>query len=109
METLHFFGLPTSAEPQYNVVAVAHPIKLEDGHVLGILVFQIRLETFLEWTKSIEVDPSGFVYFVDQKGQAAGHPRFLAQGKIADFSSVPAVDKVLKGQRGVEVLKQMHE
>ncbi len=93
-----------SAEPQYNVVAVAHPIKLEDGHILGILVFQIRFETFLEWTKSIEVGPSGFVYFVDQKGQAVGHPRFPAQGKIADFSSVPAVDKVLKRQRGVEVL-----
>ncbi len=88
-------------KPYYNVVAVACPIKVR-SEVLGILVLQIRLDAFFEWAHSIRVGPSGFVYFVDQKGHAVGHPQFPPQGNIPDYSKFPVVRKVLEGKRGVD-------
>jgi PAS domain S-box-containing protein len=93
-----------AAEPRYNVVAVATPIKSETGGVVAILVLQVKMDTLLDWTKDIEVGPSGFVYVVDKKGKIAAHPKSAAQGEIVDYSSVPAVQKVLRGERGVEIL-----
>ncbi len=92
-----------TAEPQYNVIAIATPIKSDDNSLLGILVMQIRLETVFEWSREIEVGSSGFVYFTDRKGQVAAHPNFPSQGEIVDFSSVPSVAKALAGEHGVEV------
>lgn len=93
-----------TAEPQYNVIAVAAPIQGDDQAFLGILVMQVRLDTILEWGKEIEVGPDGFVYFVDRNGHVAGHPKFSPQGNIVDFSGIPVVQKVLKGERGVAIL-----
>jgi len=70
--------------------------------MMAILVLQIRLDHFLEWSKDIEIGEGGFVYMVDQAGQVVSHPHFAPQGQIADFSSVQAVQKLLQGQRGVE-------
>ena len=92
------------AEPRYNMIAVAIPIRGQnEGAVAGILVLQVRLDSFLGWIKNIEVGPSGFVYVVDRKGQLVAHPRFPPQREIVDFSRVPVVPKVLRGGRGVEV------
>jgi signal transduction histidine kinase len=93
-----------AAEPRINAVAIAVPIKTENQTVTGILVLQVGLNTLFEWTKNIEVGPSGFVYFVDRGGHVAAHPRVPPQGEIVDHSSVPAVQKALRGERGVEVL-----
>lgn len=93
-----------TAEPQYNVVAIAIPIKSEDQKLLGILVMQLKLDTLYEIARNIEVGPSGFAYMVDQRGQIVAHPKFPPQGEIVDFSSVPSVQKVLKGEKGVETL-----
>ena len=92
-----------AAAPQYNVIAVAVPIKSESQKIAGILVLHLSLSTLLEWTKQIDVGDGGFVYIVDQKGQIATHPNFSPEGEIVDFSSVPVVRKALSGERGVEV------
>jgi len=91
-----------TVEPQYNVVALAIPVVDEKNLMMAILVLQIRLDHFLEWSKDIEIGEGGFVYMVDQAGQVVSHPHFAPQGQIADFSSVQAVQKLLQGQRGVE-------
>ncbi|HEY2986973.1 MAG TPA: PAS domain S-box protein [Candidatus Binatia bacterium] len=93
-----------TAEPRYNVVAVATPIKSEDGSIAAILVLQVKINTLLEWTKDIEVGPSGFVYVVDKKGTIAAHPKIDLQGEIVDYAGAPAVQKALRGERGVEIL-----
>lgn len=95
---------PRVAEPRYNVIAVAVPIKGKDQNPAGILVLQIRVDTLLEWTKGIEVGPLGFVFVVDRGGKIVAHPGFEPHGEIIDFSGLPAVQKVLRGGRGVEVL-----
>ncbi len=63
---------------------------------------QVRLDAFFDWARDIGIDPSAFAYFVDAKGNAAGHPRFSPQGAIENLSFVPVVRKALRGGRGVE-------
>jgi PAS domain S-box-containing protein len=93
-----------AAEPRLNVIAVAIPIKDEHQKILGILVLQVRLDALFEWTKGIDVGPLGSVFFVDKKGHLAAHPTFSPQGEIVDYSGAPAVQKILQGRRGIEIL-----
>jgi signal transduction histidine kinase len=93
-----------AAEPRFNVVAAAIPIKSEEEKLLGILVLQVQLNELVGWSKSIEIGPSGFVYFVDKKGQLAAHPESPSEGALIDYSSVPAVQKALRGESGVETI-----
>lgn len=92
-----------TAEPRYNVIAVTVPIKGENHKIVGILALQVRLEALFEWSKGIPVGPSEFIYFVDRRGRIAAHPNVAPQGKVVDYSSVPAVQKALRGEHGVEV------
>ncbi len=92
-----------AAVPQDNVFAVAVPIRTDGGNVSGILVLQVRLDTFFEWLKAIEIGPNGFVYIVDPEGQLAFHSKFPGRHGIVKFSAVPAVQRVLRGARSVEV------
>lgn len=93
-----------AAEPRFNVVAVAVPIKGKEGKITGILVLQVRIDTLLEWTKDIEVGQSGFLFVVDGGGKVVAHPQLAVQGDIIDYSSFPSVQKVRGGEQGVEVV-----
>lgn len=92
------------AQPQLNVVATAIPIKGDNREVLGILVLQIKLNTLLDWIKGIDIGPGGQVYVVDRKGMLAAHSTVPLQEKLVDFSTVPVVERTLRGERGIEVL-----
>ncbi|OGC81072.1 hypothetical protein A2943_02055 [Candidatus Adlerbacteria bacterium RIFCSPLOWO2_01_FULL_51_16] len=87
----------------YNLVPVAVPITSGSGERLGILLLNIKLDTITAWSKSINVGPAAFVYIVDRKGHLLMHPTLLPAEDIVDFSSVPSVQKVLKGERGIEI------
>jgi signal transduction histidine kinase len=93
-----------AAEPRYSVISLAIPVKAGNKKVVGILVLEVRVNVLLEWTKRIEVGPSGFLYVVDRMGQLAAHPKFPPEWGIVDFSNVPVVQKVLRGERGVDIL-----
>ena len=92
-----------TAVPQLNVVAIATPIKSATGRVVGILVLQIRVDRLLEWVKAIDVGPQEFVYVVDSKGRAAFHSRRPDRGEIVDLSGTPVVEKLRRGEHGVEI------
>lgn len=92
-----------AAVPQVNVVAVAVPIQNPAQALLGILVLQIKLEVFWEWFKDAPMDPHWLIYIVDGNGQTAFHPNYTAKGDTANFSAVPAVQRALKGGRGVDI------
>lgn len=93
-----------AAEPRFNVVAAAVPIKGKGRKIAGILVLQLRIDSLLEWTKDIEVGQSGFLFVVDQGGKIVAHPQLAVQGNIIDYSAFPSVQRVLGGKQGVEVL-----
>jgi signal transduction histidine kinase len=98
-----------TAEPRLNVVALAVPIRTESQDVAGILVLQVRLNVLLDWIRTIEVGPKGFLYIVDRKGQVIAHPKRPLEKEILNFSHVPSVQKALRGERGVEVLSDPGE
>jgi PAS domain S-box-containing protein len=93
-----------AALPRHNIVAAAAPIKTERGKLVGILVVQVKLDSLLDWTKQIDVGDKGFVFVVDKNARIAAHPKLNLQAEIADYSKVPAVQKVLRGAKGVETL-----
>ena len=92
-----------SAEPQYNVIAAAIPIRNESRQVIGILVLQIRLDALLAWNKEIDVGKNGVLYFVDKNGALAAHPEVSSLGEIVRRDSSPIVQKILGGEEGIEI------
>jgi signal transduction histidine kinase len=92
-----------TAQPERNVFVAAIPIKADSGTLTAVLVLQVRSDLFFEWTRGVEVGDRGVVYVVDQRGFLAYHPRRGSQDALADWSRVPAVQRVLQGQRGVDV------
>jgi signal transduction histidine kinase len=93
-----------AAAPRHNVVAAAIPVKAEQERIIGILVLQVQLNALVDWSNSIDIGPSGFVYVVDRKGQLATHPGLPSSGEILNYSSVPVVQKVLRQQSGIEIM-----
>jgi PAS domain S-box-containing protein len=90
-----------AAQPQYNVVAAAMPVRGRGGKVLGILVLQVKIDTLLRWAGGIETGPLGAVTVTDHRGRLAAHPRFPPQGEIVDAFSVPSVRMALSGEKGI--------
>lgn len=93
-----------AAEPQIHVFAVAVPIKGLDGRIAGILVLQVSLSTFFEWTRHVDTGSEGSLYVVDRNGTVAFHPDYETQLQLVDFSGSPAVRRLLQGRTGVETL-----
>ncbi len=92
-----------TAAPQLNVFAVAVPIMSASGKVVGILLLQIRAESLLEWVKTIDFEPQGFVYLIDSKGQIAFHSKKPGEGEIVDLSAAPIVQSLQRGEHGVQI------
>ena len=92
-----------AAVPRLQVFAVAAPIKSANGSVVGILVLQVRVESLLEWMAGIDLGPGGFVYIVDPKGQMAFHSKHPDRQEIVDVSAAPVVQRLRRGEGGVEI------
>ena len=89
------------AEPRYNVVAAAIPIRGEGSAPMGILVLQVKLDTFLQWSKEVDLEGGAFLYITDRRGQAVSHPHLPPHGEVLDFSGVAPVQRALRGERGI--------
>lgn len=94
-----------SGVPQYDVIAVAVPVRAEDGRMLAILVLQIRVRTLADWIQSVTVGESGTVYFVDRKGQAARYSNYYSEMPAADYSRYAPVERIMKGKSGTGIFK----
>ncbi len=98
-----------AAEPRYNVVAVATPVKDASQEVVGILVMQVRLDQFFAWGTGIDAGSASYAYFVDPAGNVAGHPRFSPQGDLVNFGADPVVQRVLAGESRVELIDEVRD
>lgn len=92
-----------AASPQVNVFAVATPVTRQDGSTSGYLVLQFRVQTFLQWIAGIDIGSDGLAYVTDSKGQIAFHSRLPASTGIQDISAAPIVQRLRRGEHGVEV------
>lgn len=93
----------------YGFISVSVPVWSEDQGILGVLVLDIKLDTLSGWFSSINVDNSGFIYAVDQKGMLITHPHFSFRDGGVDYSASSAVQNVLNGRSGAEVMSDINE
>ena len=75
-----------TAAPQRNVISVSVPIHGSGGKVAGILVLQVKLETFFDWARQIDVGAEDRVLAVDGAGRAA----FDSMTPMAGLAELPA-------------------
>lgn len=79
------------AQPQYNVVAAATPIRDSAGNLVGILVVQVRLDSFFSWIDDPRINEHGAIYVIDQHNQLAFN-KFANLGlAIRNLSESPSV------------------
>lgn len=100
------------ATPKMNLVSAAFPIRKRTaapglpaaapGPVIGILQLQLKLELFQQWVRRAGLDAGAVVYIVDQRGRIVAHPQIDNLEVNIDFSGVPAVQKLLRGESGAE-------
>ena len=91
------------AMPTINVVGVVAPVKTAST-TIGFVLLQIPTNNFSDLGKYVDVGRDGFAYFFDRLGHIIAHPKFSSDGPIVDYSAVPAVNKAIHGEEGVEVL-----
>ena len=87
--------------PRFNTVAVAVPIRDHDNRVVGLMVMGVRLQHFIDWSRSIFTGSSGAIFAVDRSGQTVAQPALSPLEEIEDLSMNPVVRRALKGERGV--------
>jgi len=94
-----------TAAPEYTVIAIAVPVRSENQAPLGILVLQLRLKALLLWADDLEIGQSGFVTVVDRQGHGIAPMESEDDDAIIDVSGLPAVQRALKGERGIETAR----
>jgi hypothetical protein len=88
--------------PPQNVITVVAPVKDETNTVRGTLALEVRPEALFRWIHQVEVGPAGFAFIVDDKGNVAAHPQYAPQSDLVNVAGVLLVQKVLRGEQGVE-------
>lgn len=92
-----------SVDPKDPLVAVAIPVRASSSGVTGVIVLTVKLDAVTGWSREIRAGESGLAYVIDSKGQLVAHPRISSKGALVDYSSVSATQKLLRGEKGVEV------
>ena len=94
------------AEPRYDIIAAAIPIKaIGDERVVGILLLQVQLNHLVEWTNSVGAGTSASIHVFDKKGQLAIRAKSPSNANSIDYSMVPVVQKLQRGESGVELMR----
>lgn len=94
---------------KYDVFSVSVPVWSDSRKIVGVLVLDIKLDVIGGWVKSIDVNHSGFIYVVDQRGHIITYPNFSSNDAIIDHSQAPAVQKVLSGELGSGIVVEPGE
>ena len=93
-----------TAAPQRNVIAASVPIRGSGGKVAGILVLQVKLETFFDWARQIDVGPEDRVLVVDGAGGAA-FDSLTPTAVLAEMPDVlPAAQWQVQRSPGAEIV-----
>jgi signal transduction histidine kinase len=90
-----------AVQPERYIFTISLPIKSPGGGNAGILVLEPKDNFVATSLDAIKTGGSGSLYVVDKKGILIFHQLFAVDRSI-DYSSVPAVAKVIKGSNGAE-------
>lgn len=93
------------AEPKRYLFSIVIPIKTEKQEVIGILGLQPDADYIKNALSHMPVLKGQKVYLIDKKGNLIFHSSY-AVDKVIDFSGISVVQRVLKGEDGLETIKQ---
>jgi signal transduction histidine kinase len=94
-----------SAAPQRNVIAVAVPIRGPGDATAGILVLQVKLETFFDWVRRIDLGAASRVLVVDAAWQAAFDSQAPASARLGEVAADPLVQRFAPGASQAQVVR----
>jgi signal transduction histidine kinase/ActR/RegA family two-component response regulator len=86
-----------------SAVALAAPIRDDEGRVIGIIASVQSLDVLRGWLLPIEI-PGGGLFVVDRKGQLLFHRTRVGAQHLRDYVDVPVVRRVLEGRDGMAEL-----
>lgn len=99
-------------EPKRNIISIAIPVKIsysaepqppsDESDALGIVVLQIKPETFFEWTKEADIGPGSFIYAINKNGHIVFHPKFQFKDEVIDYSDMPTTRELLAKKSGIK-------
>ncbi|MBI4463071.1 MAG: response regulator [Acidobacteria bacterium] len=95
----------TAVQPQQLVVAVAVPIKDEQGQPIGILMAPYSLDTISSWLRRIQELGSHTISVADQNGHLLAHPTIDVFQPPVDRSAYEPVRRALAGQSSSGVFR----
>lgn len=81
--------------PDEPVVAIAVPVQ-DRGTLLGVLVFEYRVQHLSTWLQNVRLGLTGHMLLVDQHGSLVAHP------------TVPVGGALFKQYMGIEVIERSH-
>lgn len=90
-----------AVQPQRYIFTITMPIKSNSGNNAGILVLEPKSDYLRKALEVVKTGGSGSIYVVDKRGFLVFHQQMTVD-KLMDYSSVPAVAKVIRGFSGSE-------
>jgi GAF domain-containing protein/HAMP domain-containing protein len=84
-------------------LAVAMPIKDENGDIVGVAMFASHLSDIAHYVQPRQVGNTGVGYVVDLEGRVLVHPDPDVMNALADYSAYPPVVMLREGRTGAVV------
>ena len=83
------------------VLVVSMPIKNETGHIVGVGMFAMHLESMSRQVQVTRLGKTGFAYVVDGQDRVIAHPDQTFASELRNFGAYPPVSALRQGHRGV--------
>lgn len=84
------------------VVPIGSPIINDSGKVIGVMVGTVDLDDYSKTILNTQVKNQQYIYLVNRSGHVIVHSDPVYVRNMTDFSSVPTVQNVLRGDTGVK-------
>jgi signal transduction histidine kinase len=93
--------IPVRADGSYFLVAV--PVARQEGPLLAMLTLRVSTRRFQYLFAQLPMEPQGSIQVVDRSGRVAFDTEQPANPTILDLSGNAPVQRMLKGETGVEL------
>lgn len=92
-----------SVYPKNNHIEILVPIR-KASVLVGVAEITVPINEFSDYGKDIDIGSDGFAYIVDRLGHIVTHPKYASDGPIVDYSSLPVIQEVMRGQSGAAIV-----
>ncbi len=94
-------GVKTSPIDGRPTVIMSEPVKAMDGHIVGVLLGELRVDLIEKLRERIHFGRNGHSAIVDQYGHVIAHPNPAWMAEMHDMSKLSIVKAMMAGKTGV--------